>query len=187
MVGREIRRYPNAEILWCQEEPLNMGRRGILNKLASGDSLCSPPVASRRLPSAESISPGATRALRSPITGQLLAFQYTGCIHPRAATSAAVFGRGTRGRSHAHHLRGSQSKRLPEHRFRRYVFADVFWHEESHPARDDPRSGRFRPILTFQTGRVEDYEMSTVALFPCDRTLTRASRSSPALFFRCPR
>ena len=25
LVGREIRRYPNAEIVWCQEEPMNMG------------------------------------------------------------------------------------------------------------------------------------------------------------------
>jgi 2-oxoglutarate dehydrogenase complex dehydrogenase (E1) component-like enzyme len=23
--GREIRRYPNAEVVWCQEEPMNMG------------------------------------------------------------------------------------------------------------------------------------------------------------------
>ncbi|GMH36333.1 hypothetical protein BSKO_04201 [Bryopsis sp. KO-2023] len=25
LVSRELRRYPNAEVLWCQEEPMNMG------------------------------------------------------------------------------------------------------------------------------------------------------------------
>lgn len=25
LVARELRRYPNAEIMWCQEEPMNMG------------------------------------------------------------------------------------------------------------------------------------------------------------------
>ena len=25
LVQRELRRYPNAEFLWCQEEPMNMG------------------------------------------------------------------------------------------------------------------------------------------------------------------
>lgn len=25
LVCRELRRYPNAEIIWCQEEPENMG------------------------------------------------------------------------------------------------------------------------------------------------------------------
>ena len=25
LVMREIRRFPNAELMWCQEEPLNMG------------------------------------------------------------------------------------------------------------------------------------------------------------------
>ena len=25
LVSRELRRYPNAEVVWCQEEPMNMG------------------------------------------------------------------------------------------------------------------------------------------------------------------
>lgn len=25
LVSREIYRYPNAELVWCQEEPMNMG------------------------------------------------------------------------------------------------------------------------------------------------------------------
>jgi 2-oxoglutarate dehydrogenase E1 component len=25
LVSRELRRYPNAEVMWCQEEPMNMG------------------------------------------------------------------------------------------------------------------------------------------------------------------
>ncbi len=25
LICREIRRYPNAQLLWCQEEPMNMG------------------------------------------------------------------------------------------------------------------------------------------------------------------
>lgn len=25
LIRRELRRYPNAEVLWCQEEPMNMG------------------------------------------------------------------------------------------------------------------------------------------------------------------
>lgn len=25
LVCRELRRYPNAEFVWCQEEPMNMG------------------------------------------------------------------------------------------------------------------------------------------------------------------
>ncbi len=25
LVMRELRRYPNAEVMWCQEEPMNMG------------------------------------------------------------------------------------------------------------------------------------------------------------------
>ena len=25
LVDRELRRYPNAEVVWCQEEPMNMG------------------------------------------------------------------------------------------------------------------------------------------------------------------
>lgn len=25
LVGRELKRYPNAEVVWCQEEPMNMG------------------------------------------------------------------------------------------------------------------------------------------------------------------
>ena len=25
LVVRELRRYPNAEVVWCQEEPMNMG------------------------------------------------------------------------------------------------------------------------------------------------------------------
>ena len=25
LVGRELRRYPKAEVVWCQEEPINMG------------------------------------------------------------------------------------------------------------------------------------------------------------------
>lgn len=25
LVMRELRRYPNAEVTWCQEEPMNMG------------------------------------------------------------------------------------------------------------------------------------------------------------------
>lgn len=25
LICREIRRYPNAKIVWCQEEPMNMG------------------------------------------------------------------------------------------------------------------------------------------------------------------
>lgn len=34
LVGREIRRYPNAEIVWCQEEPLNMVRSVFLDRTA---------------------------------------------------------------------------------------------------------------------------------------------------------
>ncbi len=54
LVGREIRRYPNAEIIWCQEEPLNMVRR-VIFELASewvgiiGPLRLPPSPAARRI------------------------------------------------------------------------------------------------------------------------------------------
>ena len=56
-VGRELKRYPNAEVVWCQEEPMNMGawfhvqpRMSTLFKHLSRPGRCARRSPSSRVP-----------------------------------------------------------------------------------------------------------------------------------------